>query len=194
MIRRDIDSPHRWYGESLTPRIGEPRFAKPTTQRIEDSGVEESITPALMIRGVGDSVYLWYGESLFELNFNRALNLKRLNHAVKGPIWQKISRRCNVLSLLVYLKVWRLLLVLVDSPIMGVVFRLRISPRISQNPNCSKVCLRDLCHTGLCKKLFTIVKCLIYKYVKNIYNLWAEKGDFGKPTGPPPQQRQSQPH
>ncbi len=35
------------------------------------------------------------------------LNLKRLNHACKGPIWQKISHGCNVLSLLVYLKVWK---------------------------------------------------------------------------------------
>ncbi len=41
-----------------------------------------------------------------------------------------------------------------DSPIWGVVFRLRISPRIRrQNRNDSKCSVRDLCRTGLCKNL-----------------------------------------
>jgi hypothetical protein len=37
----------------------------------------------------------------FCVDFN---NFKRLDHALKGPIWQKISQGCNVLSLLIYLK------------------------------------------------------------------------------------------
>jgi hypothetical protein len=41
-----------------------------------------------------------------------------------------------------------------DSPIRGVVFRIRISPRIrSQNRNSSKCSARDLGQSDLCKKL-----------------------------------------
>jgi hypothetical protein len=41
-----------------------------------------------------------------------------------------------------------------DSPSLGVVFRLRISPRMrSQNRNSLKCSVKDLCRTDLCKNL-----------------------------------------
>ncbi len=53
-----------------------------------------------------------------------------------------------------------------DSPIRGVVFRRRISPRIqSQNRNGSKCSARDLGQSDLCKKLgkFGSLPCLFSK-------------------------------
>jgi hypothetical protein len=46
-------------------------------------------------------------------------NFKWLNQPFKRSIWQKISHGCNVLSPLIYLKVWKKIVsigILVDSP------------------------------------------------------------------------------
>ncbi len=48
-----------------------------------------------------DSPYRWYGVSLFEEKNLLSVdfpNFKQLNHAFKGPIWQKIGQGSNLLS------------------------------------------------------------------------------------------------
>jgi hypothetical protein len=78
---------------------------------------------------------------------------------LKDQFGKKISQRCNVLSLLIYLKVWKKgnskqSCRLPDSMSQGVDFRLRISPRIrNQNLNGWKGSIRDLYQTDLCKNI-----------------------------------------
>jgi hypothetical protein len=76
---------------------------------------------------------------------------------------KKISQGCNVhvISFFFYLKVWKKAnsrqpcrLPEPDSLSRGVVFRLRISPRIrSKSRNGSNGSVMDLCRTDLCKNL-----------------------------------------
>ncbi len=70
-------------------------YAESTTPRIGDSGSRRLLVS--VIRGVTVSNRT---SEFSELS-------KMLNHACKGPIWQKVSRRFNVLSQIVYWKVWK---------------------------------------------------------------------------------------
>ncbi len=103
-----------------------------------------------------------YGESgSCNLNFLKFIidlqNFKRLNQPFKGPIWQKRSQGCNVLSQLICLKVWkkgssRKSYWLPDVASRRVVFQLRISPQIrSQNRNGWKGSVRDSWGTDFSK-------------------------------------------
>ncbi len=51
----------------------------------------------------------WVGESLFKffINYHWFSELKQLNQPFKRSIWQKRSQGFNVLSPLIYLKVWK---------------------------------------------------------------------------------------
>ncbi len=111
VIRGVDNSGYQWYGESPTLRIGDSgsrclnTFWK--TPRITDT--ESRQLPASVIQGVVNSAHRWYGESLFEKNLFSVdfPNFKQLNHAFKGPIWQKIGQRSNLLSQLINPKVWK---------------------------------------------------------------------------------------
>ncbi len=104
----------------------------------------------MVSRGVGIFKFL-----KFSIDF---LDFKRLNQPFKRSIWKKRSQGCNVLSPLIYLKVWKNCIYghscrrLPDSASQGVVFRLRISPLIrSPNRNGSNFSERNLCRTDFCK-------------------------------------------
>jgi hypothetical protein len=81
--------PHQWYCESATPRIIESQ-----RRRVDDSAycwVGESTTPR-----IGDTGSRYSKKkNLFSFDFQY---FKRLKHAFKGSICQKISQGCNVLS------------------------------------------------------------------------------------------------
>jgi hypothetical protein len=104
MIRRVVDSPHQWYGELPTPRI------------VESESRRLRVSP---IWRVDDSAYHWVGESIGDtgsryskkkLIWCRFSELLTVNHAFKGPIWQKISQGCNLVSQLNCLKVLKKLI------------------------------------------------------------------------------------
>jgi hypothetical protein len=78
-IRGAVDSPHHWYGESWTPRIGDTG-----SRRLRVS----------LIRGVN----IWE-RKISLAPFFRTLN--SLTTAFKWPIWQKISQGSNLLSQLI---------------------------------------------------------------------------------------------
>ncbi len=78
--RGAANSPTRWVGESSTPRLGE-------------SG-----------SGHGESGSRYSNFLKFNIDF---LDFKRLNQPFKRSIWQKRSQGCNVLTPLIYLKVWK---------------------------------------------------------------------------------------
>ncbi len=113
------DFPTRWVRESAFECLKE----NSASRRVGDSP-----TPR-----VGES--LWsVGESLFKF-FKIYHPFKRLNQPFKRSIWQKRSQWCNVLSPLIYLRfekncIYRQSCQLPDSASRGLVFRLRISPKI----------------------------------------------------------------
>ncbi len=86
--RRVSDSPTRLIGESLTPRLGES-----STPRLGESGSRH-----------GESGSRYSNFLKFSIDFP---DFKRLNQPFKRSIWQKRSLVCNVLSPLIYLKVWK---------------------------------------------------------------------------------------
>ncbi len=99
------------------------RLPDSASQRVADSPT----------RRVGESLW-WVWELLFEF-FEIYHHFKRLNQPFKRSILQKRSQGCNVLSPLIYLKVWKNCIYrqscrLPDSASLGGVFRLRISPKI----------------------------------------------------------------
>ncbi len=89
-----------------------------TTPQIGESGSRRLSDSAS--RGDADSPTRWVGESTthrlgesgsrysnflkFSIDFP---DFKRLNHPFKRSIWQKRSQECNVISPLIYLKVWK---------------------------------------------------------------------------------------
>jgi hypothetical protein len=173
------DSPNRQVGESLTLRLGESGNQRLTDSPSWGVGfwmfkrktrrVGESVTPR-----VGESLSPWLSESesrrlgsrhgesgsryskflKFSINFP---DFKQLNQPFKRSIWQTRSQGCDVLLPLIYLKVWKNCIYrhscrLPDSASLGVVFRLRISPRIrSPNQNGSKRSVRNLCRADFWK-------------------------------------------
>ena len=96
--RRIGDSPNRWVGESAFECLKE-KF-----------GESESRGVAMVSRGSRYSNFL-----KFSIDFP---NFKRLNQPFKRSIWQKRSQGFNLLSSLIYLKVWKSVSIgnLVDSP------------------------------------------------------------------------------
>ena len=136
--RRLPDSANRGVANSPTRRVGES-----STPRLGESGSRH-----------GESGSRYSNFLKFSINFP---DFKRLNQPFKRSNWQKRSQGCNVLSPLIYLKVWKNCVYkhscrLPDSASRGVVFRLRISPRIrSPNRNGSKCSVNNLCRTDFCK-------------------------------------------
>ncbi len=118
------DSPTRWVGESTTHRLGESAFeclkkklGESESRRLPDSAnrgvanspnqrVGESSTPRLGESGSrhGESGSHYSNFLKFSIDFP---DFKRLNQPFKRSIWQKRSQGCNVLSPLIYLKVWK---------------------------------------------------------------------------------------
>ncbi len=114
--KRLPESARRGVADSPTGRVGE----WPILWRGESGSRWLSVSVS---RGVDDSPTRWIGESAVEcenspLRWVVALvsrgvaiqnlqNFKQLNQPFKGPIWQKRSQECNVLSLLIYFKVWK---------------------------------------------------------------------------------------
>ncbi len=107
-------STHRWYRESVTPCISESGsqqlhisvirgidsstfngYAESSTPCIID--MESCQIPASVIRGVVDSVFCTRSSYLKKKNqfCTDFQNFKWLNHAFKGPIWQKIGQWCS---------------------------------------------------------------------------------------------------
>jgi hypothetical protein len=115
VIRWVADSPYRWVGESPTPGITD----------MESRQLRVSLS-----RGVDR----WYGKSPFKeiLIWCRFSELLTVNHAFKGPIWQKISQGCNLLSQLNYLKVskkWILQAILSKSTCTSLTMESRFKTR-----------------------------------------------------------------
>ncbi len=71
-------------------------------------------------RQVDDSPTRRVGESLFKF-FKIYFHFKGLNQPFKRSIWQKRSQGCNVLSPLIYLKVWKKLYLkaILSTPRLG---------------------------------------------------------------------------
>ncbi len=120
------------------------RYAESSTPRVNDTGSRRLSTSTRLsdstIRGVDDSPHHWYAESTTLRITDTASFLFKKSIAdspYRTPrIVESESRRLPV------------------SLSRGVVFRIRISPRIrSQNRNGSKCSVRDLCQTDLCKNL-----------------------------------------
>jgi hypothetical protein len=88
VIRRVVDSAYPWYGESPTPRIiesGSHRLRISLIRRVADS----------KYRGVDDSAYLWYEESLVEKKISLASIFSTLNGwsmPLKGQFGRKLAR------------------------------------------------------------------------------------------------------
>ncbi len=109
-----------------------------TTPWLSES--ESRRLPDSLSRRVGDSPTRRVGESLWWVRgairiFKIYHHFKRLNQPFKRSIWQKRSQRCNALSPLTYLKVEKNCIYrqsgrLPDTASRGVVFRLRISPKL----------------------------------------------------------------
>jgi hypothetical protein len=172
--KRLTDSASRRVGDSPTWRVGESAFeglkeklGDSESRRLPDSANRgaansptrrdgESSTPRLGESGSrhGESESRYSNFLKFSINFQ---DFKRLNQPLKRSIWQKRCQGCNVLTPLIYLKVeknciYRHSCRLPDSASRGVVFRLRISPRIrSTNRNGSKYSVRNLCRTDFSK-------------------------------------------
>jgi hypothetical protein len=122
------DLPTRRVGESTTPRLGksESRLLNVKTSLFGES--ESCRLPESRSQRVGDSMthqvresgslYLpdsasrrvtmvSWGVAIQKFKFIIDLqNFKQLNQSFNGPTLQKISQGCNILSLLIYLKVW----------------------------------------------------------------------------------------
>ncbi len=88
------DSASRQLPDSPSRRIGfwmfKRKIGESGSRRLPDSLSRESLW--------------WVGESLFEFK-KKFHHFKQLDQPFKGPIKQKISLGCNVLSTLIYLKV-----------------------------------------------------------------------------------------
>ncbi len=90
-IRRDIRN------QKTTPRLAESAF-ECLKEILANRRVGDSPT-----RRVGESLW-WVGESLFKFFY---CHFKLLNQPFKRSIWQKRTQGFNVLSPLIYLKVWK---------------------------------------------------------------------------------------
>ncbi len=107
-IRGVDDSPHHWYAESTTPRITDTEsrlltflkenslyrgYGESSTPRIVDT--ESRRLPVSLSRGVDDSAYRWYGESLVEKKNSLASIFSSLNGwsmPLKDQFGQKLAR------------------------------------------------------------------------------------------------------
>ena len=110
------DSPTCWVGESAFECLKE-KLGESESRRLPDSAnrgvansptqrVGESSTPRLGESGSrhGESGSRYSNFLKFSIDFP---DFKRLNQPFKRSIWQKRSQGCNVLSPLIYLKVWK---------------------------------------------------------------------------------------
>ncbi len=80
VMRRVVDSPYRWVGESQTPPIAD---------------TESRRLPISLSRGVDNSAYRWYRESLVEKKISLASIFSTLNGwsmPLKGEFGQKLAR------------------------------------------------------------------------------------------------------
>jgi hypothetical protein len=137
--RRLPDSTIRGVGDSPYQR-----YAESATLRLNDTGSQR--LSASLIRGVDDSPYHRYSEFSLQ-KFNSRLSVSVMRGVVDSPYrWVGESPTPRIVDTE---SRW-----LPVSLSRGVVFRIRISPRIrSQNQNGSKCSLRDLCRTDLFKNL-----------------------------------------
>ncbi len=96
--KREPERPSRrpsyWMYKRKLPSSVSRRIVDSSTRR-----VGESLTTRL---GESGSCYLEFFKFIINLQ-----TFKQLNLLFQGPIWQKRSQGCNVLSLLIYLKVWK---------------------------------------------------------------------------------------
>jgi hypothetical protein len=118
-VQGAVDSSYRWYGESTAPSIIDTR-----SRRLR----------VLVRRGVAIWIFL-----KSSIDF---LNLKRLNHAFKGLIWQKRSR-LNAIT---------------DAKSLFSITNISAN---SKSKSERKSSIRDLCRTDLCKKSTNPFHCHI---------------------------------
>ncbi len=82
-------------------------------------------------------------------------NIKRLNQPFKRSVWLKRSQGCNVLSPLIYLKVWKKLYLqaILLTPRLGELGSGFTNNSANSKPKLERLerSVRDLCRTGLCK-------------------------------------------
>ncbi len=122
--RRLSDSASRGVDDSPTRRVGESAF-ECLKEKLSESGsrwlpdsahrgvansptwrVGESSTPRLGSSGSRHGESGSRNSNFLKFSFDFP-DFKRLNQPFKRSIWQKRSQGCNVLSTLIYLKVWK---------------------------------------------------------------------------------------
>ncbi len=95
-----------------------------------------------------------YGESgsRFSIFFKIYHHFKQLNQPFKRSFWQERSQGCNVLSPLIYLKVWTKLYLWAILSFFDYEYLPKFEAKIRTARNVVyTVHVRDLCRIGLCK-------------------------------------------